>query len=237
MKKNIIIIILILVMIVSLAGGLPKYVRDTISRKLNIKTKFSDTINANQNDNSKRNEGNLILVNKNNGVSENYKPADLTRVNVKFYKTATAEEKTMRKEAAQALEELFNGAENEGVELYGLNGYRSYQTQKTLFDEDCEKWGTRYAEQCAAKPGYSEHQTGLAMDITNRTYSTNFQTTKEGKWLAKNCYKYGFILRYPQGKENITGYSYEPWHVRYVGKTVAKQIFLKNIVLEQYLNK
>lgn len=236
MKKNII-LVLLFVVILSVLAGFPKDIADTISDKLNESADTSGSNNAD--DNSKKSDvskGNLILVNRDNALSENYSPKDLVTVNVRFYRTASAEEKTMRKEAAEALEELFRAAQNEGIELYGLNGYRSYDTQKNLYNKDCRVKGKSYADQYDAKPGHSEHQTGLAMDVTNKTYSYGFQTTREGKWLAKNCYKYGFILRYPEGKEGITGYSYEPWHIRYVGRNAAKQIFSKGIVLEQYLN-
>lgn len=177
----------------------------------------------------------LLLVNKKNPLTERYKPNDLVTVNVKFYPSATTEEKMMKKKAALALEKLFMAAHSEGIELYGLNGYRSYGTQKVLYNEARAEYGINYAESCVAKPGYSEHQTGLAMDVTNSTYSKGFDNTKEGKWLAKNCYKYGFILRYPLDKQAITGYSYEPWHIRYVGNTAAEEIFNKGMVLEEYL--
>lgn len=237
MKKNIILVLLFIV-IVSILTGFPKYIGNFISSKLNESAYTSGSINA-EDDSNKADvsKENLILVNRENALSENYRPKDLVTVNVRFYRTASAEERTMRKEAAEALEELFRAAQNEGIELYGLNGYRSYETQKDLYNKDRSTKGEGYAEQYDAKPGHSEHQTGLAMDVTNRTYSYGFQTTREGKWLVKNCYKYGFILRYPEGKEGITGYSYEPWHIRYVGKNAAKEIFSKGIVLEQYLNR
>lgn len=177
----------------------------------------------------------LVLVNKQNAISVQYRLTDLVRVNVKFNNNATEEEKMMRREAAQALEEMFAAAHNEGIELYGLNGFRSYKTQEALYNQACTENGKSYADNYVAKPGYSEHQTGLAMDVTNKFYSTSFETTKEGKWLAKNCYKYGFILRYPLDKQSITGYGYEPWHVRYVGKSAAEEIFAKGMVLEEYL--
>ncbi len=182
-------------------------------------------------------KGNLILVNKSHPLPEDYVPDDLVKVNVKFNKTATDEEKMMRKEAAFALEKMFMAAERDKIELYGVNGYRSYDTQKQLYDDDSRTKGYSYSEQYDAKPGTSEHQTGLAMDVTNSRYSTNFGETVEGKWLKNNCYKYGFIIRYPIGMENITGYAYEPWHVRYVGVKAAEDIHSRGIVLEQYLNQ
>lgn len=236
MKKGIFILFLLLV-IICLFMGAAQVLGYNIFDYLNGSVEQLNNKAVNDNNKSNLDKGNLILVNKDHVLSENYKPDDLVKVNVKFYKTATKEERMMRKEAASALEELFNEAENEDIELYGLNGYRSYETQKELYNKDCLTKGRSYAEQYDAKPGCSEHQTGLAMDVTNRTYSVNFQLTKEGKWLAKNCYKYGFILRYPVGKENLTGYNYEPWHIRYVGKSAAMDIYTKEIVLEQYLNQ
>ena len=94
--------------------------------------------------------------------------------------------------------------------------------------------GRKKAEDYVAKPGFSEHQTGLCIDVTNRD-KYFVKGTEEADWIANNCYKYGFIIRYPEGKENITGISYEPWHIRYVGKEIAKQIHNKGITLEEYL--
>ncbi|MDT8716802.1 M15 family metallopeptidase [Clostridium sp. 19966] len=182
-------------------------------------------------------DSNLILVNKENQLPSNYIPNDLVKVNINFYKTAADEEKHMRKEAAKALEALFNSASKDGIILYGVNGYRSYSTQKALYKEEMQKNGKDYAEEYVAKPGDSEHQTGLAMDVTNKNYSTSFETTKEGRWLAKNCYKFGFIIRYPLNKQETTGYNYEPWHIRFVGIDAAKYIFDKGLVLEEYLKQ
>jgi len=97
------------------------------------------------------------------------------------------------------------------------------------------------AAKYVALPGQSEHQTGLAMDVTSESanwgLSNNFGETNEGKWLKDNCYKYGFILRYPEGKEDITGYNYEPWHIRYVGKKVSTYIYTNNITLEEFFSE
>lgn len=183
------------------------------------------------------NESVLMLVNKSHALSENYVPRDLVKVKVNFYKSASDQEKMLNKEAAKALEELFKSAHKDGIELYGLSGYRSFSTQQSLYVKACLEKGKKKADKQVAKGGFSEHQTGLAMDVTNKNYSPSFEITKEGKWLYKNCYKSGFILRYPLNKQSITGYNYEPWHIRYVGITVAKEIFSKNIVLEEYLNK
>lgn len=179
--------------------------------------------------------GKLILVNKENILKQDYVPGDLVRVKVKFYPKVTRQEKKMRSQAARALEDLFLQGEKEGVELYGLSGYRSYTSQMDTFEGSEDKNGKKYAEQHVAKPGESEHQTGLAMDVTNSKHS--FPYSEEARWLANNAYKYGFIIRYPKEKEDITGYSYEPWHIRYVGTDASEEINSKGIVLEEYLKE
>lgn len=188
-------------------------------------------------DNSKDYSSILLLVNKDNGLTKDYKPDDLTVPDVNFSQSLIEEEHFMRKEASTALEELFNAAKKDNIYLYALSGYRSYSTQKSIYKRTIKEQGRKYANKYVAKPGYSEHQTGLAMDITTKDSYVAFEKTLEGKWLSENAYKYGFIIRYPLGKESITGYSYEAWHIRYVGKQASKEIFTKNIVLEQYLEK
>jgi D-alanyl-D-alanine carboxypeptidase len=133
---------------------------------------------------------------------------------------------------------LFNQAEREGVILYAVSGYRSYQRQADIFARNSAQ--NPEANRFSAKPGQSEHQTGLAMDLTNsagvnKQLSQDFGETKEGKWLKEKAWQYGFIIRYPSGKEDLTGYSYEPWHVRYVGKEAAQIIKDKGLVLEEYV--
>ncbi|WLR56739.1 M15 family metallopeptidase [Mesobacillus subterraneus] len=181
----------------------------------------------------------MSLVNKIFGLPENYIPADLVRPNVPFsFGDAKLEKSLMRKEAADALEKMFNGAKSEGFELAAVSGYRSYGRQETLFNAEVNKVGEEKALQAVARPGSSEHQTGLTMDISSKTNNFNlneqFGSTKEGVWLAHNAHKYGFILRYPRGKEGITGYMYEPWHFRYVGIKAATEIYENDWTLEEY---
>lgn len=135
--------------------------------------------------------------------------------------------------AKSAFNDMKKGATKDGISLKIVSDFRSYNTQQAIYSKNLKKHGERIANRFSAKAGQSEHQTGLAFDLNkaNRT----FVGTKEAKWLAKNCYKYGFIIRYPQGKESITGYVYEPWHVRYVGCEIAKEIYHKGICLEEYL--
>ena len=114
-----------------------------------------------------------------------------------------------------------------------VSGYRSYQKQQSTFNYWCNKDGYDKAVTYSALPGHSEHQTGLAMDITS--ISQTYANTAEGKWLAANCHKYGFIIRYPKGKTDITGYIYEPWHIRYLGTDIAKMVYDSGLTLEEFL--
>lgn len=183
----------------------------------------------------------LALVNKMFALPDSYNPTDLVKPNVSFsFGDQTIEKSLMRQEAAIALEKMFVEAKASGIELYAVSGYRSYERQRVIFDAEVKKSGEEKAAQVVAIPGNSEHQSGLAMDISaksaNLSLTESFGETTEGKWLAANAHKYGFILRYPKGKESITGYQYEPWHFRYVGVDAAQTIFEKNITLEEYFD-
>lgn len=180
----------------------------------------------------------LILVNKANRAPA--VPMALVKPDVTPTKEAYSENIYMRPEAASALEELFEGAAQDGITLYATSGYRSYSTQKAIFDRKLEKMSEKAANASVAKPGYSEHQTGLAMDLEGQTtlgtgLTEAFGESPEGIWVAENCYKYGFIIRYPKGKTNITGYIYEPWHVRYVGREAAAEIKELDVTFEEYI--
>ncbi|MNI01056.1 D-alanyl-D-alanine carboxypeptidase [compost metagenome] len=180
------------------------------------------------------------LVNKKLVLSENYEPNDLVYPDVLFTFKEKIEKRKMRKEAAEALKQLFDGAKEDGIHLAGVSAYRSYSTQKTLFNNYVKKDGLEKAKTYSAVPGQSEHQTGLSIDVTGSdgkcAVQDCFGGTKEAVWLAKHSAEYGFIIRYPEGKESITGYQYEPWHIRYVGTSVSKEIAAKNITMEEYYN-
>lgn len=181
----------------------------------------------------------LALIDKEFALPADYVPADLVRPNVPFsFGDQDVEKSYLRKEAARALEEMFAQAKKEGIELYAVSGYRSYERQKILFDLEVTKVGEEKAIEAVAYPGNSEHQSGLAMDISspsvNYELTQKFGETPEGIWLKENAHKFGFILRYPKEKEAITGYKYEPWHFRYVGKEAAKVIYENQLTLEEY---
>ncbi|WP_226617718.1 D-alanyl-D-alanine carboxypeptidase family protein [Cytobacillus firmus] len=183
----------------------------------------------------------LALVNKQFSLPDGYEPLQLVIPEVAFsFGKLDLEKSYMRQDAAKALENLFAGALNEEVELFAVSGYRSYARQSQVFEAEVNRVGKEKAVQAVAIPGNSEHQTGLSMDISSRSanleLSEKFGETNEGKWLAENAHRYGFILRYPEGKETITGYQYEPWHFRYVGYEAAKVIYEKKWTLEEYFN-
>ena len=137
--------------------------------------------------------------------------------------------------AATALGELQAAALLDGFSLPTLSGYRSYEYQGTLYNNYVAIDGQEIADTYSARPGFSEHQSGMAFDVG--AIDNNFGNTEAGIWLREHCHEYGFILRYPQGKEHITGYMYEPWHIRYVGVGSAREIHQRGITLEEYLGE
>ncbi|MBE5799258.1 MAG: D-alanyl-D-alanine carboxypeptidase family protein [Clostridiales bacterium] len=180
----------------------------------------------------------LILVNKYNRAPA--VPITLVKPDIPPTREALSENIYMQPKAAAALEELFAGAKADGLTLLATSGFRSYSTQKAIFERKLETMSEKAANASVAKPGYSEHQTGLAMDVEGLSslgigLVDDFGETPEGKWLAENCHEYGFIIRYPKGKTDITGYIYEPWHVRYVGKEAAAEIAALDVTLEEYI--
>ena len=202
----------------------------------NVKTNFYQDIVQVKNPDS-----NLVLVNKNYRLPSNYTPDDLVYLDVPLYRDDTKNEANyLRKEAANALKNLFNTAKNEeGYELIARSGFRSYETQVNLYNNYVSTRGQQYADSYSARAGHSEHQTGLTIDITaqsvNAGLSETFGQSKEGAWVAKNAHRFGFIIRYPQGRTSETGYEYEPWHLRYVGVEAATEIYQNNLILEDYL--
>ena len=156
----------------------------------------------------------ILLVNKTYHLPKNYDP----KVN---------------KEALKKLRKMQADAKALGLNIPLVSGYRSYETQEKLYNKYVKKDGEKKANTYSAKPGESEHQTGLAFDIGS--VDRSFANTIEAKWLAENAYLYGFIIRYPKGKTDITGYIYEPWHVRYLGEKKAKDVYLSGLTLEEYL--
>lgn len=185
-------------------------------------------------------KGLLLLVNKKHPIDEAYRPKDLKKV--KYGAPDRAEETHyMRAEAAAAFQHMVEDAAKDGIELKMTTAYRSYDFQKMLFESYVEKEGEEKANTYSAKPGQSEHQTGLSVDVSSPSVdyqlSNDYGKTKEGEWVAAHAHEYGFILRFPKGKEDVTGYQFEPWHLRYVGLLAAKEIYEQKLTLEEYLTE
>ena len=158
----------------------------------------------------------ILIVNKTYSVPKDYNPGSLTS------------------EAKNAFDEMQKAASVDNIKLWIASGFRSYSLQTSLYNNYVLKDGKTKADTYSARPGHSEHQTGLAMDLN--IIDSSFEGTPEAIWIEKNCYKYGFIIRYPKGKEEITGYKYEPWHVRYLGKELSEKVYNSGKTLEEYLN-
>lgn len=158
---------------------------------------------------------NIPLVNKTYALPSDYAPGGLTA------------------QTQTAFNKLVLGAAADGLNIYMISGYRSYEKQQKTYLGWCNTYGTQQADRISARPGFSEHQLGMAIDV-NSLYES-FENTAEGKWLAEHCWEYGFIIRYPKGKESYTGYSYEPWHIRYLGDVeLAKKVTESGLCLEEY---
>lgn len=176
------------------------------------------------------------VVNKKHPLPMDYVPSDLRVVN-----TEKSSDWMMREEAATALEKMFQNAKEEGITLIACSGYRSAEYQKELYDGYVSEYGADVADTISSRPGYSDHQTGLAMDIGDHDRATVFteamSDTPEGIWLYEHAHEYGFVIRFPKGKEDITGYAFEPWHYRYVGVTVATEMYKisPDETLEEYM--
>ncbi len=181
-----------------------------------------------------------VLVNKEYGLPEDYVPDDLIVPDIRFYGGFSKDKSYMRKDAGRALEKMFSDAEKDNVILYGISGYRSYARQKEIYNNNVSMHGSSETNKVSAEPGHSEHQTGLTIDVSIAAHTGSlleeFGSTKEGIWLKEHCSKYGYIIRYPKNKEKITGYSYEPWHIRYVGQEIAEYLTANKLTLEEYFN-
>lgn len=176
---------------------------------------------------------NLLMVNKYYHLSDTYEPDDLVIVNNKYYYGTNHK---LRKDAYNAFINMWNAAYNAGIYLIMNSSYRTYESQVKVYDDYKNTKGTSYADKIAARPGYSEHQTGLALDIFSKdnTTTANFKGSPAHLWLQQNAHYYGFIERYQEGKEDITGFAAEAWHYRYVGVNAATYIYNNDITFEEY---
>lgn len=183
--------------------------------------------------------GLLVVVNKKYSLPIDYKPSDLVVPNVSFSYSGVLEQSYMRAPAAKQMEKMFADAKADGVTLNAVSGFRSGSRQTVLYNNYVARDGKAAADQYSARPGHSEHQTGLVFDISAPSVGNGLTAelgdTKEGKWIANNAAKYGFIVRYDRGFQSRTGYTYEPWHIRYVGVGPATQIKNNGQTLEEYM--
>lgn len=187
---------------------------------------YNETFKTNTNDNY------LMLVNKFNYLENDYERIDLQNVSLQYSYAGNK----VANIVIENFENMRNEVEKElGVRLMINSSYRSYKSQEEIYNE-YKKISLKYADSYAARPGFSEHQTGLAIDITSLEHKTakEFKESEEYAWLKENCYKYGFVLRYPENKEHITGYNTESWHFRYVGNKAAKIVHDENITFDEY---
>lgn len=179
-----------------------------------------------------------ILVNKTHRLTADYIPPALTESSFLFDAPCGDPKRLLAAPAEKAAAKLFARAKEEGIILYGISGYRSYNRQKELYQQRLKETSDSHVNLYLAPPGASEHQTGLALDVSGTSVdlelNESFAGTKEGQWLAANAPLFGFILRYPKGKESITGYAWEPWHIRYVTKSLSLYLSLTGLTLEEY---
>jgi D-alanyl-D-alanine carboxypeptidase len=171
-----------------------------------------------------------VFINKIYVIPQDYVPNDLVDVVDSHFQ--------LRKEAALAYKEFYNEAKNRNISIYTISAYRTYETQKLYWDNQVKVNGEEYASKYSAYPLRSEHELGLSLDVsyklTGDRLSESVADSDIGKFIVSDGYKYGFILRYPKDKEAITNYGYEPWHIRYVGKELAKKLHDENITLDEY---
>lgn len=177
-------------------------------------------------------KGNTMLVNKYNALSKDYEVENLKTISKTY---SYGDNKKLNKEAYDAFISLADDAKKEGYTILIVSSYRTYQDQEDVWKDYKASFGTKKADAYAARAGSSEHETGLAIDVADyNDKNDKFEATESFKWMQTNAHKYGYILRYPKDKENITGYSYEAWHYRYVGIDTATKVYNEGITYDEY---
>ncbi len=181
-----------------------------------------------------------IIINKKRPLPDGYVPSDLIVPDVRLRLGRGEEQMKFSQQAEPALKEMFAAASEDGVQLVFGSGYRSEKLQKSFYDSYVAQDGQAAADTYSARPGHSEHQTGLAFDATSTSGKCHleecFKDMAEGKWLREHAHEYGFVVRYLEGKDSVTGYVYEPWHMRFVGKELAAEIHQTGQTLEGFFN-
>lgn len=181
----------------------------------------------------------LVLVDHHRYLPPGWEPAQLVPAPIPFAFDGDSPKRLLRPVAAEALGELVDAARSDGISILGVSGYRSEATQRSLFERYAAQKGEEAASKVSARPSHSEHQTGLAMDVTGADGACQatacFADSPEAAWLADHAFEHGWVVRYPPGAEDITGYEAEAWHLRYVGPAVAAELHDRNLTLDQYL--
>jgi len=196
--------------------------------KVNTKTMYEYYTHTSE---TNMNLGYGILVNKYYSLPDKYAPDDIVSMSSQY----AYPDNSIRGEVYDAFKEMCKAANADGITLIVNSSYRDFESQKEIYEDYKDKNGIEYADKYAARPNFSEHQTGLSLDIFSPGYGMKtFENSKAFEWLSSNSYKYGFILRYPKDKESITGYSYESWHYRYLGKELAKKVYDSSLTFDEY---
>lgn len=238
MKK---LLIIIVIAVVAIGSWFVFFSKDSIKPVENKKSDAKDEMPFDKNLYSINEASSIwVVVNKRRPLEpKTYKPINLVVPNIKLQDARESEEMKLRADAAHALEGLVGAAKKEaGYDLMLASGYRGYSFQESLYNRYVREQGQASADTQSARPGHSEHQTGLAADVAPAegecVVEECFADTPEGKWVAKNAHRFGFIIRYQKDKTNITGYQFEPWHLRYVGDALAAEIYKQNTTLEEF---
>ncbi|HCX65856.1 MAG TPA: hypothetical protein DHN33_11690, partial [Eubacteriaceae bacterium] len=182
-----------------------------------------------------------VLVTKERALPADYEPNDLKQIEISLVYEGNTDRNKMRAEAADALKKMSRDAKENNLDIRSISAYRSFNTQHQIFNRSVENNGIEHASRYSARPGHSEHQTGLVSDVTTPAVVyglvESFGDTPEGRWIAENVHRYGFIVRYPEGKEDITGYAYEPWHLRYLGVDLASEVYESGLTYDEFYKK
>ena len=201
-----------------------------VSAEAKSKTKKTDSKAESSSQAEQKEQESTHKIEQNNGMTF---VDDILIVN-KTYSLPADYDPGVSQVALNAFNEMAEAAAADGISLWINSGYRSYQEQEELYNGYASERGTDSADEVSSRPGHSEHQTGLAFDVNDTSFS--FENSPEADWLAEHCPEYGFIIRFPDGKEKYTGYTYEPWHIRYLGTKLAKEITESGLSLEEYLD-
>lgn len=180
------------------------------------------------------------IVNRERPLPKGYEPSELIVPDVRLRLSPSNEQMKLEQKTAAAVEKMFTAAKTDNIELMLSSGYRSEALQRQFYNSYVQQDGQEAADRYSARPGTSEHQTGMAADVMAPSgkcaLEECFADMPEGKWVTANAHRFGLIIRYPEGKEEVTGYTYEPWHLRYVGTKLAEKLHKENTTMEEFFD-